>query len=188
MLCLGQIDISGYLFERSQPLRFIKRNKLHRSQETSRSGCDVDHWEYCIFEVTFPQKGDLGLFGNSNAFNFVVFHRCHELLCQFLFDIACMSTINHHRITVLVSKISKVVKRYHTMFHTKIVNILMHERIVRLVSQRTTTDRYMIKKTARATIRSMYGTHKSPTFRQKFTDCSGFHLSKVSSSVDGPKM
>lgn len=75
-----------------------------------------------------------------------------------------MLTINHNRIAVNILDIVIVIKRYHTIFNTHIMQILVLVLVECLVREWAAADSDVIEKATWATIRGVDGAEETPAF------------------------
>ena len=77
MVSLRQIDVSGYLLERSEPFGLVEGQVFDGPEETGGSSGDVDDGEGGVLEVSFLQEGHFRLLRNGLSLDLMLFHRCH---------------------------------------------------------------------------------------------------------------
>jgi hypothetical protein len=76
-----------------------------------------------------------------------------------------MLAVNHDWIAIDIFNIVVVIKRNHSIFHTDVMQVFVLLLVEGFISKWAAADCYVIKQTARATIRSVHRTQKSPAFR-----------------------
>jgi hypothetical protein len=138
--------------------------------------------------VPFLQPGHFSLLRDQLALDLVVSHCSHQILSDLLFHVSCVSSIDEHRVAVLISQIVVALKRDHTMIVAQLLEIGVNKRIVGVSSERTAADCDVIEQSTRSAVGSVNRAEVSPTLGEEFSDGGGFHFCEVGASMYGSEM
>ena len=140
VVAVGQVDVCADLLERSNPLHFVEGEVLDWADETCGRCADENYWVYCVFEMAFFHVGDLCLFGNDVAFDFQDLQRIDEIVGFQCINVPSMIAVDHNGVAVDILDIVVILKRYHSIFHTDIVDVFVVLLVESFVSQWAAAD------------------------------------------------